>query len=418
MKVFLDIEGCVFVLACDYQVVSSGLRAKFGQGGSDLKGRHFFDKIIQLPFSMPSAQLDITAYLQRRLEACGIGLGTLDRAELALYEGLLSSSVGFNPRSLKRLSNCLHVLRIVAEKKGILAPVDSQGNRKERERALFAALCLQTAFEPIYMALIEIAAGGWEAVMNAMAMMAGELGKKSSPATTNPVMDGRMSKALKTCEAEQPGAITALAAFAAALHRALQIESGNNSQELESSEVAMFVGMLRFSSITATVSNPREGRVRIDFSAASKVLRSLQPKLRAEHTPKTFFSEGDGCWVAPIIAGIGFMPYLGFLKTGSFGISIDIDANSDSKARANARAWALSYFGTYPQFVNRVQIKKGNALYGAVFVQLEPDGFASQSEEDLRSKVLEHAEKFYLPFVKHLINEHSKSRLQVKTMKL
>src|SRR5690606_33625849 len=49
MKVFLDLEFCVFVLACDYQVVSRGLRSKFGADSSDLKGRHFFDKIIQLP---------------------------------------------------------------------------------------------------------------------------------------------------------------------------------------------------------------------------------------------------------------------------------------------------------------------------------------------------------------------------------
>lgn len=49
-KLFLDVPGCVYVLACDYQVVTQGLKKKFGIGSAELKGRSFFDKIIQLPF--------------------------------------------------------------------------------------------------------------------------------------------------------------------------------------------------------------------------------------------------------------------------------------------------------------------------------------------------------------------------------
>jgi hypothetical protein len=39
LKLFLDIEGCVYVLACDYQVVTQGLKQKFGVGEAELKGR-------------------------------------------------------------------------------------------------------------------------------------------------------------------------------------------------------------------------------------------------------------------------------------------------------------------------------------------------------------------------------------------
>ena len=71
-KLFLDIPGCVFILACDYEVVSKGLEKKFGIKKEDLKGRSFFDKIIQLPFSMPVSQYDIKCYFEKLLSNIGI----------------------------------------------------------------------------------------------------------------------------------------------------------------------------------------------------------------------------------------------------------------------------------------------------------------------------------------------------------
>lgn len=40
-KLFMDVPGCVYVLACDYQVVSQGLKKKFGVGSDELKGKSF-----------------------------------------------------------------------------------------------------------------------------------------------------------------------------------------------------------------------------------------------------------------------------------------------------------------------------------------------------------------------------------------
>ena len=53
LKNFVDVEGTVFVIACDYEVVRKGLKAKFDVSEDDLEGRSFFDKIIQVPFRMP-----------------------------------------------------------------------------------------------------------------------------------------------------------------------------------------------------------------------------------------------------------------------------------------------------------------------------------------------------------------------------
>ena len=57
LKNIFDLKNCIFVLAIDYQVVIKGLKPKFGDLTSDneRKFRSFFDKTIQLPFSMPVA---------------------------------------------------------------------------------------------------------------------------------------------------------------------------------------------------------------------------------------------------------------------------------------------------------------------------------------------------------------------------
>jgi hypothetical protein len=55
IKNIFDIENCVFVLAIDYDVVVKGLEGKFGRKteANEREFRQYFDKIIQIPFSMP-----------------------------------------------------------------------------------------------------------------------------------------------------------------------------------------------------------------------------------------------------------------------------------------------------------------------------------------------------------------------------
>ena len=68
LKLFLDCENCVFILAVDYEVVTLGIKQKFGDDVSEEKGKSFFDKIIQLPFKMPVAQYDIKNYVKYSLQ--------------------------------------------------------------------------------------------------------------------------------------------------------------------------------------------------------------------------------------------------------------------------------------------------------------------------------------------------------------
>lgn len=142
LKLFLDCEHCVFVLAVDYEVVTQGIQQKFGENFSVDKGKSFFDKIIQLPFKMPVAQYDITNYVENMLNKMGI---EHDGKLLELYVGLIQYSIGFNPRSMKRLFNTYQLLDIIS--KGSLNNIDDA----IRRRILFAIICMQMSYEELYL---------------------------------------------------------------------------------------------------------------------------------------------------------------------------------------------------------------------------------------------------------------------------
>jgi hypothetical protein len=145
MKVFLDIPGCVFLLACDYQVVMKGLTAKFGVSEAQLSGKSFFDKIIQVPYSMPLHRYKVDRYMRAALERV---CDDWPDSDVQLFREVLDTSVGFNPRGLKRIMNALLLMRDVTRK-------DRPEFCQEREwvRILFAILCLQSAYPPLFQLL-------------------------------------------------------------------------------------------------------------------------------------------------------------------------------------------------------------------------------------------------------------------------
>ena len=52
MKLFFDLEGCVFVLGIDREVVQKGIEHKYERSIS-IRGLDYIEKMIQLPFSLP-----------------------------------------------------------------------------------------------------------------------------------------------------------------------------------------------------------------------------------------------------------------------------------------------------------------------------------------------------------------------------
>lgn len=146
-KLFLDIPGCVYVLACDYKIVTKGLTAKFGLEENIVKSKHFFDKIIQLPFQMPINLYKINNYIENLLKEINIQFNEKD---IAIYRDLIDYSIGFNPRNLKRVFNCLLLLNIVAEHEQISEKTIQYAKINELQKIIFATICLQRAYEPLF----------------------------------------------------------------------------------------------------------------------------------------------------------------------------------------------------------------------------------------------------------------------------
>lgn len=148
LKVFFDCEKCVYVLAVDYGVVTQGIKQKFGGLVGEDKGRSFFDKIIQLPFKMPVAQYNVKNYVEKSLSAMGVTFKKNEEEKLNKYVELIRLSIGFNPRSMKRLFNTYQLLNIILQKK------KSDANVQNSNELLFAIICMQMEFEKLYEYLV------------------------------------------------------------------------------------------------------------------------------------------------------------------------------------------------------------------------------------------------------------------------
>lgn len=140
LKNFMDVPRCIFVVACDYDVVREGVTELMGLDArrGDHKARQkvdaFFHKIFQVPFHMPTGSYSVNSlfeqYVQDKLVAENKGVGGKKRrkdgrsadewavinflhqrisAHTADWFPLLTATVegalGTNPRAFKRYLN-------------------------------------------------------------------------------------------------------------------------------------------------------------------------------------------------------------------------------------------------------------------------------------------------------------------------
>jgi hypothetical protein len=114
LKTFLDVEHCVFVIACDYDVVREGVKEKLGI--TDQKKVHaFFDKIFQVPFQMPVEAYSPDPFIKEHLNDRFPGVRLdyqkpelsdfLDRLNDTVRLSLDQHNNGSNPRAVKRFLN-------------------------------------------------------------------------------------------------------------------------------------------------------------------------------------------------------------------------------------------------------------------------------------------------------------------------
>lgn len=170
LKNLFEVDNCIFVLAIDYEVVVKGLKAKFGaESQMDERAyRSFFDKIIQMPFSMPIGAYNITGFVATSVESIGVFSSDELKQELTVNDekspvsDILSEmvflSTGTNPRSIKRLLNSLSLIDIMHRIK--MKKERENGNAVNdmtpADKAMnFGLVCIQVAYPDIYDMLIQ-----------------------------------------------------------------------------------------------------------------------------------------------------------------------------------------------------------------------------------------------------------------------
>lgn len=148
LKNIFDIPNCVFILAIDYDVVVKGLESKFGPKTeeNEREFRSFFDKIIQVPFSMPTGTYDIENFLVEKLKNLGI---EILEEEKELYAKAVKFSIGYNPRSLKRYLNSFSLINYLREIE------DDENDPKGDDFMLFAILGIQISYPKIFRLLTQ-----------------------------------------------------------------------------------------------------------------------------------------------------------------------------------------------------------------------------------------------------------------------
>lgn len=149
VKNLIDVSGCVFVLAIDYDVVIRGLRQRKDYATEEFReseGKSFFDKIIQVPYRMPVERYTTQNFLRSHFERVYGDLTTPaeDFLENSATE-LTELSVGNNPRGLKRALNIhslfSHLTRIGREEEEV----------SDAERLVtFVLACIQVALPQMY----------------------------------------------------------------------------------------------------------------------------------------------------------------------------------------------------------------------------------------------------------------------------
>ena len=113
IKNFIDIPGCIFVITLDYEVVQRGMIKKLGRDVQKTSGKAFFDKMIQLPFVVPTTSYQLDEYIFDLLIKTGmpcIEKGGGDPESRQFFLDITRFTVGRNPRGIKRVVNYMNLL--------------------------------------------------------------------------------------------------------------------------------------------------------------------------------------------------------------------------------------------------------------------------------------------------------------------
>ncbi|UTH14177.1 KAP family P-loop NTPase fold protein [Macrococcus equipercicus] len=143
IKLFVDVEGCVFVLAVDNKVIEQGV--KHIKNTSNEKTKSFMEKMIQVPFKIP---VEVYKYESLLKEKIDLFKDNTDNYIKPLLE-IIKFSVGSNPRAIKRLINYYSLnMRVMALDQTLM-------NDKKYQALMLSVICMQLSSQPLYILLIK-----------------------------------------------------------------------------------------------------------------------------------------------------------------------------------------------------------------------------------------------------------------------
>ena len=147
IKSFIDVPGCVFVMALDYEVVQRGMVEKLGLDLQKTSGKAFFDKLIQLPFVVPTTSYKLDEYITDLLNKAGLPCvknNSSDPESRQFFLDITRFTVGRNPRSIKRVVNYTNLLERIHKHNSGRETTDGEC------KILFALVSMQIAWPELF----------------------------------------------------------------------------------------------------------------------------------------------------------------------------------------------------------------------------------------------------------------------------
>jgi len=147
IKNFIDVPGCVFVMTLDFSVVQRGMLEKLGRDLQKTSGKAFFDKMIQLPFVVPTTSYQLDEYIIDLLSKAGlpcIDKDGCDPASRNFFLEITRFTVGRNPRGIKRVVNYMSLLESIHSRNAGRATTDREC------KILFALISMQVAWPELF----------------------------------------------------------------------------------------------------------------------------------------------------------------------------------------------------------------------------------------------------------------------------
>lgn len=174
IKNFLNVDKCVFVLAVDYGVIQQGVAQRLGAEAQRLHGKSYFDKIIQVPFNMPTTAFRMDRYILALLgwDLSGEKIAKIgddlflpaptseSSQHVEFFVNITKTSVGQNPRSIKRVAAYAKLLRLVREE-SLKSRRSAEGPGASRRwdiltaKVLYALACLQIEWPELFRHLLQ-----------------------------------------------------------------------------------------------------------------------------------------------------------------------------------------------------------------------------------------------------------------------